>query len=786
MSEARQPSKGREINAVPGQVESMTTDRIKKEIPNPNSTLPLKTPTTPEEEYQGLLRSLETYMPQIDKKPIELAYEYAAKCHAPQKRASGEPYITHPLAVASIVATLKLDTPSIVAAILHDTVEDTNATLEEIEQLFGTEVRDLVDGLTKISKIKFRSNEEKLAENFRKMIVAMAKDLRVILIKLCDRLHNMRTMDNLAIEKRKRIAQETLDIYAPLANRLGIYGIKSELEDLCLRTLKYEVYQEIRRKISSKKSQRQAYINEVKEVLEKELRKYGFTETQVYGRPKHFFSIYKKMIERHLEFEDIHDLFAFRIIVPSIKDCYEALGVVHAMWKPMPGRFKDYIAMPKANLYQSLHTTVIRSNGEPAEIQIRTKEMHETCEYGVAAHWAYKDKDKGVHASDSQKFSWLRQIMQWQTELQDPDEFLEALKVDLFDEEIFVFTPKGDVLSLPQNATALDFAFAVHSDIGTKCIGVKVNGQMSPIKKRLKSGDIVEVLTSPHQRPSKDWLAFIVTSKARNKIRSFLRSEQRDKSRKLGRDLLVQELEKRRMTLDELEKSGDAAKLVKVARESNLEDVLIAIGYGRLNPKDILAKALPAPEPKETIQEQIHRQGLDQPAKPDKPIKTSHGSILVSGYDDVLVSLGKCCSPLPGEPIIGFITRGRGVTIHRSTCPRALDMDPARKIQVEWTKAQADATYHRCSISLRTQEKPGVLAEVTTVLSNNGANVHKAEVKVENDLTGILEFELGVKDLAHLETVISRLEALPSVLSVQRKNIVKKRALRRGRFTSAH
>jgi GTP pyrophosphokinase len=764
----------------------MTTDRIKKEIPNPNSTLPLKTPTTPEEEYQGLLRSLETYMPQIDKKPIELAYEYAAKCHAPQKRASGEPYITHPLAVASIVATLKLDTPSIVAAILHDTVEDTNATLEEIEQLFGTEVRDLVDGLTKISKIKFRSNEEKLAENFRKMIVAMAKDLRVILIKLCDRLHNMRTMDNLALEKRKRIAQETLDIYAPLANRLGIYGIKSELEDLCLRTLKHEVYQEIRRKISAKKSQRQAYINEVKEVLEKELRKYGFTEIQVYGRPKHFFSIYKKMIERHLEFEDIHDLFAFRIIVPSIKDCYEALGVVHAMWKPMPGRFKDYIAMPKANLYQSLHTTVIRSNGEPAEIQIRTKEMHETCEYGVAAHWAYKDKDKGVHANDAQKFSWLRQIMQWQTELQDPDEFLEALKVDLFDEEIFVFTPKGDVLSLPQNATALDFAFAVHSDIGTKCIGVKVNGQMSPIKKRLKSGDIVEVLTSPHQRPSKDWLAFIVTSKARNKIRSFLRSEQREKSRKLGRDLLVQELEKRRMTIEELEKSGDAQKLVKVARESNLDDVLIAIGYGRLNPKDILAKALPAPEPKETIQEQIHRQGLDQPAKPDKPIKTSHGSILVSGYDDVLVSLGKCCSPLPGEPIIGFITRGRGVTIHRSTCPRALDMDPARKIQVEWSKTQVEVAYHRCSISLRTQEKPGVLAEVTTVLSNNGANVHKAEVKVDNDLTGILEFELGVKNLAHLETVISRLEALPSVLSVQRKNIVKKRALRRGRFNSVH
>ncbi len=762
----------------------MTTDRIKKEIPNPNSTLPIPTMTTPEQEYQGLLRSLDTYMPHIDKKPIQLAYEYAAKCHATQKRASGEPYITHPLAVASIVATLKLDTPSIVAAILHDTVEDTQATLEEIELHFGVEVKDLVDGLTKISKIKFRSNEEKLAENFRKMIVAMAKDLRVILIKLCDRLHNMRTMDNLTIEKRKRIAQETLDIYAPLANRLGIYGIKSELEDLCLRTLKYEVYQEIRRKISSKKSQRQDYINDVKEVLEKELRKYGFTELQVYGRPKHFFSIYKKMIERHLEFEDIHDLFAFRIIVASIKDCYEALGVVHAMWKPMPGRFKDYIAMPKANLYQSLHTTVIRSNGEPAEIQIRTKEMHETCEYGVAAHWAYKDKDKSVHVTDAQKFSWLRQIMQWQNELKDPDEFLEALKVDLFDEEIFIFTPKGDVLSLPTNATALDFAFSVHSDIGSKCIGVKVNGQMSPIKKRLKSGDIVEVLTSPHQKPSKDWLSFIVTSKARNKIRSFLRSEQRDKSRKLGRDLLLQELSKQRLNIEDLEKSGDIHKLIKAARESQLEDVLIAIGYGRLNAKDLISKAMPAPEPKETIQEQIQRQGLDQPAKPDRPVKTAHGSILVSGYDDVLVALGKCCSPLPGEPIIGFITRGRGVTVHRSTCPRALDMDPARKMQVEWSKGQPEAAYHRCSISLRTQEKPGVLAEVTTVLSNNGVNVHKAEVKVENDLTGVLEFELGVRDLGHLETIITKLEALGSVLSVQRKNIVKQRRLRRGRFTS--
>lgn len=757
------------------------SESIKKALSNLNVT-PSRPILCPDDEFKALLASLDTYMPNAERDVIRSAYEYAAECHILQKRNSGEPYICHPLAVAIIVSTLKLDTPSIVAAILHDTVEDTPATLEDIEKRFGFEVRELVDGLTKINKIQFRSNEEKLAENFRKMIIAMAKDLRVILIKLCDRLHNMRTMDDMPLDKRKRIAQETLDIYAPLANRLGINGIKSELEDLCLRVLKHEVYQDLRTKIAAKKSQRLTYISDVKSVLEAELTKYGFTDMQVYGRPKHFFSIYKKMMERHLEFEDIHDLFAFRIIVKSIKDCYEALGMVHAMWKPMPGRFKDYIAMPKANLYQSLHTTVVRPNGETAEIQIRTREMHETCEYGVAAHWTYKERDKSTAVTDAQKFSWLRQIMQWQNELTDPDEFLEAVKVDLFEEELFVFTPKGDVFSLPQNATALDFAFSVHSNVGIKCIGVKINGQMSPIKKKLNSGDMVEVLTSPHQKPSKDWLNFVVTSKARNKIRSFLRSEQRDKSRKLGRELLSQELDKRHLRLDDLERSGDAAKLIKAARESTLEDVLVAIGYGRLNAHDLVAKTFPAPEPKESIQEQILRHGLDQ-SKPDK--KSNHSSILVSGYGDVLVNLGKCCLPLPGEAIVGFITRGRGVTVHRNTCPRALDTDPARKIPVEWAKVQVEENYHRCAISMKTQEKAGVLAEVTTLLSNNGVNVHKAEAKIESGLTGLLEFEIGVRNLSHLETVITRLESLPSVISVQRKNLVKQRRLRRGRFPSA-
>lgn len=740
--------------------------------------------TAPDLEYEKLTGCLDAKLPQKDRDAIKLAYTYAAKCHETQTRRSGEPYIVHPLAVAGIVANLKLDTASIVAAILHDTVEDTSATLEEIEEQFGPEVTHLVDGLTKISKIKFRSKQEKLAENFRKMILAMAKDLRVILIKLCDRLHNMRTIGVLADDKKRRICEETLEIYAPLANRLGIYGVKSELEDLCLRHLKADFYQEIRGKIAAKKSARQKYISEVRDILEDELKKYGFNEIEVYGRPKHFFSIYKKMIDRHLEFEDIHDLFAFRIIVNSIKDCYEALGVVHAMWKPMPGRFKDYIAMPKANMYQSLHTTVIRPNGEPAEIQIRTREMHETSEFGVAAHWAYKDKDKNVATTDMKKFSWLRQIVQWQSELKDPDEFLEAVKVDLFDEEIFVFTPKGDVLSLPKEATALDFAFAVHTDVGLKCIGVKINGRMAPIKRRINSGDIVEVLTSPHQKPNKDWLNFIATSKARNKIRSHLRSEQREKSRKIGRELLIQELDQQDLNLERLEKHGDIEKLVKQARESNFEDVLIAIGYGRINPKDLILKTFPPRLEPISIEKQVKDSGLDNNKKTAlAPKKKSKSPILVSGYDDVLVQLGKCCCPLPGESIIGFITRGRGVTIHRASCPRALDMDPARKIQVEWTSTPQTESYHKCYLSLVTQDKPGVLAEVTTALSGTGAYVHKAEAKVSQNLTGALDFELGIKDLKHLETVVSKLESIPTVVSVKRKNIVKQRLIRRGRLS---
>lgn len=728
---------------------------------------------TPEISYLELKKSMDVFFPGYDKKLIEKAYKFAADYHKGQVRKSGEEYITHPLDVATIATTLKLDIYSIIAAILHDTVEDTECTLQNIENTFGAEVGMLVDGLTKINKIKFRSNKEKLAENFRKMIVAMGKDLRVILIKLCDRLHNMRTINHMPSEKRKRISQETLDIYAPLANRLGVYSVKSELEDHCLRHLKEEVYKDLREKIAKKKSEREIYIQEVIEILERELKKYGFKKINVTGRPKHFYSIYKKMVNRHLNFDDIHDLFAFRIIVDSIKDCYEALGVVHAMWKPMPGRFKDYIAIPKPNLYQSLHTTVVRPNGEPAEIQIRTREMHQTCEFGVAAHWVYKDGSvaRPSQGTDIEKFSWLRQIMQWQSELKDPEEFLEAVKVDLFDEEIFVFTPKGDVFTLPVNSTALDFAFAVHTDVGLKTTGAKINGRIVPIKKSLRSGDMVEILTQNNQKPNKDWLSFVVTSKARNKIRSILRVEERDKCKNLGKNLFNNEWNKQHPEGESLDKKEDIKKILKTSKESSLDDVFVSIGYGRLDAKDILQKSFP--KLLNLKKKDLENIVLNRKPPKDEPNKSSSG-ILVSGFNDVLVRIGKCCSPVPGEDLVGFITRGRQISVHRVECQKAIDFDPIRKIEVSWEQSERELGYHRCYLTVLSFDKPGLLADVTNAISRNGANVYKAEVDTRPNLTGVLDFELGVHNLNQLETVISNLEKISSVISVKRKKPQKK------------
>lgn len=713
--------------------------------------------------FSGLTTTIGNYIDntqQLDL--IAKAYRFAALKHQTQRRRSGEPYITHPLAVAEILTTLKVDAPSLMAAILHDVVEDTETPIEEINQEFGEDVADLVDGLTKIRKFKFRSTQEKMAENFRKMVLAMAKDLRVIIIKLADRLHNMRTLGSLATEKRLRISQETLDIYAPLAHRLGIYGIKSELEDLCLKEMRKDIYQKITSKIAAKKKERETYISEVKSILESELIKYGFKNAIVYGRPKHFYSIYKKMIDRKIPFEDIHDLFAFRIIVDTVKDCYEALGVVHSMWKPMPGRFKDYIAMPKANLYQSLHTTVIRPNGSPAEIQIRTTDMHKVCEFGVAAHWTYKEGSTPKQ-NEHKRFEWLRQMMELQHDVKDPDEFLDAVKVDLFEEEIFVFTPKGDVIQLGINATPLDMAFAIHTDVGLKTVGAKVNGRITPLRSHLNSGDIVEILTSTSQKPSKDWLNFVTSSKARNKIRSYFRSEQRARSRKMGREMLESELAARGLDLDKLPKAKTQA-LIKSSKESGLDDLFISVGYGRISLADLLPKVFPEPDAKKTT------------AKQDKPTtKTTAPSarppksgVLVSGLDNILVTFGKCCNPIPGDEIIGFITRGRGVSIHRCDCNRALDLDPARRIEVSWADDEKKAQTHSVSLKIITRDRQGVLADITLAISAAKADIIKAQINMSPDMTGMLYFDVNLRDLSHLKEVMNKIESIEDVVSVER------------------
>ena len=732
----------------------------KKDIPSH------KEDTDPKVIFQKLIDQVKSYAPNQDLSILEKAYLFAESKHGNQKRQSGEAYISHPLSVALIVAQMQIDLQSITAAILHDVVEDTAATIDEIEKDFSKPVAELVDGLTKISKIEFRSNHERLAENFRKMVMAMAKDLRVILVKLADRLHNMRTIKALPPAKRKRIAQETMDIYAPLANRLGLYSVKSELEDLCLRQLKPEVYEEIKKNIQSKKLERQKQMDLVRNELLSELSKYDFKKVEVRGRAKHFYSIYKKMLERQLSFEDIHDLFAFRIIVDSVKDCYEALGIVHALWKPMPGRFKDYVAMPKANLYQSLHTTVIRPNGEPAEIQIRTAQMHHVCEYGVAAHWNYKERGSttaGVN-TELQKLAWLKQIVEWQNELKDPNEFMEAVKVDLFEEEIFVFTPKGDVLQLPAGATALDFAFGVHTHVGSTTVGAKVNGTMVSIKKVLKSGDIIEILTSAKQRPSKDWLLFITTSKAKNRIRSFLRAEQREKSRKLGKDILQHELTQKNLDFEKLTKSNGVDEILKHSREANLEDVLCAIGYGKIDARELIEKAFPTAEkaPKKISESVIPDE------RTGKNISKGKG-ILVSGLDNILVSFARCCSPLPGEDITGFVTRGKGVTIHRRNCDRAFDMDPKRQVDVDWGNS-ADLTGEFLThLSVVVYDRPGVFADVTVAISQTGANILKAQVHVGKDFKGYLDFEIIVKNHSQLQIILSKIETVESVIQVQRK-----------------
>lgn len=715
---------------------------------------------------EDLCERIRVFFPNTDLSLIEKAYRFSEDAHSGQIRRSGEPYISHPVGVAAILAELHLDLPTIATGLLHDTVEDTHATLADIEREFGKPIAELVDGVTKISKINFRNTHERQGENIRKMIVAMGKDVRVVLVKLADRLHNMRTLNHMAPEKQARIAQETLDIYAPLAGRLGIMSLKVELEDLSFRYSKPDAYYQLAQQVALKKKERERFIEDTKRILTNELTTRTKLKFDVYGRPKHLYSIYKKMQARSLDYEQIYDILAFRVIVGSISECYEVLGNVHALWKPIPGRFKDFIAMPKVNNYQSLHTTVIGPGGERIEIQIRTRDMHLVAERGVAAHWKYKEG--GKVADSDQKFEWLRDLVSLHQQVRNADEFLETVKTDLFDREIYVFTPKGDVRELPDGATPIDFAYAVHTDVGHHCAAARVNGRLVPLKTRLKSGDTIEIITSAHQQPSKDWLKFCTTTRAKSKIRWFVKNEQRKRAMELGKEILEKDFRKFGHSLQKsLKPSPELDEKIRGMGVTNLEELFILVGYGKLVGKDVVEKFFPGAKPVEESPAASFMQKVVQSAT--SKARKSKSIIRVDGMDDMLVRFGKCCNPIPGDPIVGFITRGRGITIHRADCERAFEVDTDRQIDVEWTVNSTPEGVERVvRVRVVSQDIPGLLKNMSEAFSTRGINIHNAQIRTTKDKKAICIFDVSVRDTSQLSQVMQDLQKIKGIIGVTR------------------
>ena len=707
-----------------------------------------------------ILEKVSSYNPSADLDLLRKAYVFCAKVHQGQTRLSGEPYLVHPMEVAGILAELRLDVATVITGLLHDTVEDTLATHEELETVFGAEVANLVDGVTKIGKIHFKTKEESQAENFRKMLLAMSTDIRVVLVKLADRLHNMRTLQYQPEPKQRSIAKETLDIYAPIANRLGISWIKSELEDLSFRYLNSQVYYDLASKVTRKKKERETDVDEVRKIIVLKLAEHEISG-DVSGRSKHLYSIYRKMENRSVDIDQIYDLIAIRVIVEDIRACYEVLGIIHSTWKPIPGRFKDYIAMPKGNMYQSLHTTVIGPFGERMEVQIRTAEMHGVAEAGIAAHWKYKE-GKGYDEKDVKRFAWLRQLLEWQKELQDSKEFMDTVKVELFPEEIYVFTPKGDVKSFPKDSTPIDFAYSVHTDVGHRCVGAKVNGKLVPLKHELKTGDIVEVVTSPHHTPSKDWLKIVKSSRAKNKIRAWIKTEERNRSISIAREIAEKEFRRYSLNFAKLQKSGE---LKRIAGEFGLvgeDDLLASVGYGKLSCSQLISKLVSA----EKLEEHRERKESRVGKVLDKLVRKSSSAIQINGVDDVMVRFGKCCNPVPGDEIIGFITRGRGVTVHTSDCQLAQESDPERRIDIAWNSTRKSAL--PVGIRVQCHDQKGILANITQAITNCEANISKATVQSTFDKRGINTFEVEVTDLNHLNKVMNNISKIAGVTKVER------------------
>jgi GTP pyrophosphokinase len=707
-------------------------------------------------ELATLIEEIPKYQPGADLALLERAYRFSEVSHQGQQRASGEPYLSHPLEVASLLVGFKMDVTTVTAGLLHDVLEDTAATKQDLEREFGKEIAELVDGVTKIGKLAFSSREERQAENFRKMLVAMARDLRVLMIKLADRLHNMRTLDYLPGERGRKVAQETLDIYAPLAHRLGMAKVKAELEDLALRSLSPEDYLDLQRRVAKRRLEREADINHAIAILVQKLHEVGI-ESQIRGRPKHFFSIWKKMHDQGREFDEIYDLTAVRVITNSVRDCYGALGVVHSLWKPVPGRFKDFIAMPKVNMYQSLHTTVIGPKGDPVEIQIRTWEMHRIAEEGIAAHWLYKEKKTGKDRIDD-SLVWLRQLLENQQDTNDPAEFLDGVRVDLFPDEVYVFTPKGDVKALPEGSTPIDFAYAVHTKVGEHTVGSKVNGKLVPLRTPLRQGDIVEIVTSPSQHPSRDWLKIVKSSRARSKINQWLKVEERVRSIELGREMFEREAKKYRQNPIALLGGDDFKKVAADLGYATSDDLLAAVGYGKASAHQLLNRLAPNAllEPQE------------RPRPADTRPRTEQG-VRIRGVEDLLVRFAKCCNPLPGDAIVGFITRGRGLTVHARDCLTVVKsvLDRERLISVEWDVEEPATRPVRIAVYIG-RDRPGLLSEITGAISSRDGNITKAEVTVTDDRRGINNFVVEVADLGQLQAIMTAIREVPDVINVER------------------
>ena len=709
--------------------------------------------------FNDILERVLSYNPNADVDLLRKAYVFSAKVHLGQVRLSGEPYLIHPMEVTGILTQLKLDVASVATGLLHDTVEDTLAALEEIRENFGDEIAQLVDGLTKISRIPIRSSEENQAENFRKMILAMVKDIRVILIKLADRLHNMRTLKYHSPEKQVEIAQETLDIYAPLAHRLGIDWIRLELEDLAFRHLRPDLYEEIQKKIARREKERSSYIDEVKRTLMKKFYE-NHIQGEVSGRIKQIYSIYRKMRDQKLDLDEVYDITAFRVVVTTIKECYDVLGVIHSVWKPIPGKFKDYIGLPKENMYQSLHTTVIGPHGQRIEMQIRTHDMHRIAEEGIAAHWKYKEGK--LEEADDKRFTWLRQLLEWQRDLKDDVEFIESVKVDLFPNEVYVFTPKGAVKQFPFGATPVDFAYSIHSDVGNHCVGARINGKIVPLRYELRSGDTVEIITSPNQKPSKDWLKNVKTSRAKTKVRQWFAAEEREKSIVLGKEILEKELRKHGLQLAKLIKSGDMAKAASEFSFQAVDDLITAIGYGRITANQVIGKIVPH---EELEQKEEQKEGVLK-SLIKKVTPKSKDALLIKGIDNVMVRYAGCCNPLPGDKVIGYITRGRGVTVHTADCQNAIDEDPNRKVEVEWDSTKE--YNYPVRIRVDCEDKKGLLAEISNCISSQEANITNARVDTTGEKRAVCTFEMEIQDLSHLKKVIKALQKVKGVNRVER------------------